>query len=116
MDSNGNDDSSAEAPNDVRTDRVDGEARHPLPERDHGTVLRIQRIVLRDLVATEQQGIVRERRRLKPPVVLERERPGIALAPAVVEHAQSALASAAHELPVLELVGGGGTRFDAIAR
>src|SRR5439155_4907898 len=58
----------------------------------------------------------RERRGLETPVLLEIVRAGAALATAVIENAQTALAAATHQLPILEIVRRQLARVDGVSR
>src|SRR6185503_595634 len=93
---------SAQAPHEMRADRVRHRHRQALPQRDEGAVFRVERIVLRDARAAVEAVLVGERRGLEAPVALEVEGAGALLAAAEVEDAHAFLARAAHQLPVLE--------------
>src|SRR5215510_6787972 len=93
-----------EVANNVGSQPVRDRQREPPPKSDEGAVLRIERVRVRDLVPAEERVLVVQRLRLEAPVPLEVERARAALAPAVVEDLAAALAAAAHQLPVLEVV------------
>src|SRR5262245_12284837 len=93
-----------EVANNVGTQAVRDRQREAPPEGDEGTILRIERVRVRDLVPAQERVLVVQRLRLEAPVLLEVERTGAALAPAVVEDPAAALRAAAHQLPVLEVV------------
>src|SRR4051794_35790427 len=91
---------SAEVARQHRTDGIDEAARHPAPQVDGAAIARIRRIVLRHRGALEEVILVVEGCRLEAPVLLEIERAGLALRTAEIEDAQTAFASAPHQLPV----------------
>src|ERR1051326_7296995 len=64
---------SAQAPHEMRADRVRHRHRQALPQRDEGAVFRVERIVLRDARAAVEAVLVGERRGLEAPVALEVE-------------------------------------------
>src|SRR5690606_18126568 len=78
---------SAEPAHQVRSERVHEPSRQPPPGGDQQPVARVQRVVLRDAVTSEQPVLVAQRRRLEAPVALEVEGPGAALAAPIVEDA-----------------------------
>src|SRR6185369_16299591 len=100
----------------ARADEVDQRARQPAPQLDGALVLRVGGVVLRNRFALEERVLVVQRRRLEAPVLLEVERARAALGAPVVEDANAALASAAHQLPVLEVVCGEIARGRQVAR
>src|ERR1051325_11149197 len=71
---------SAQAPREMRADRVRHRHRQALPQRDEGAVFRVERIVLRDARAAVEAVLVGERRGLEAPVALEVEGAGALLA------------------------------------
>src|SRR3954463_16464715 len=95
---------SAQALHEMRTERVGDPHRQALPQCNEGPVLRVERIVLRDARAPIEAVLIGERRGLETPVPLEVVGAGSLLAAAEVEDADAALARAAHQLPVLEVV------------
>src|SRR6516165_1906956 len=100
----------------MRTDEIRDRERQPAPQRDQRAVLGIQRIVLRNRTAAEESVFVMQRYGLESPVLLELERPRAPLAPSIVEHLESTLARAAHELPIFEIVAGEFARGRVVAR
>src|SRR5215470_8046367 len=94
----------AEVANNVGPQPVRDRQRQPPPESDESAVLRVERVRVRNLVPAEKRVLVVQRLRVEAPVLLEVERAGAALAAAVVEDPATALAAAAHQLPVLEVV------------
>src|ERR1044071_8183635 len=107
--------SSAKALHEMRTERVGERDRQALPQCDEGPVLRVERIVLRDARAPVEAVLVGQRDGLETPVLLEVEGTGPLLAAAEVENADALLAGAAHQLPVLEVVGREIARLRAVA-
>src|SRR3954462_455846 len=98
----------------MRTERVGDPHRQAVPQCDERAVLRVERIVLRDARAPVEAVLIGERCRLETPVPLEVVGAGSLLAAAEVEDADASLARAAHQLPVLEVIGREIARLGAV--
>ena len=97
---------SADPLDDRRTEHRRDRQRQPLPKRDEQLKFGIEGVQIRHRPACRQAKLVSERRRLEPPVMLERVRPCTDLAASEIEQAIAAFAGSAHDLPVHEIVGG----------
>ena len=96
----------AKVANQSRSETIGNPEGQTPPQGDEGAVLGIQGVVLGYGIPLEEAVLIRQRSRLETPVLLEAERPGAGLAAAIVENATPPGAGVAHQLPVLEIIGG----------
>jgi sugar transferase (PEP-CTERM/EpsH1 system associated) len=75
------------------------------PRLDHGPIPGIGRVDVGHAVGADQPVVVGDRTRLEPPVALEAEGPGSALAAPEVEHGAPAVGGPSHQLPIHQVVG-----------
>jgi sugar transferase (PEP-CTERM/EpsH1 system associated) len=96
---------SGEAATEPGRDRVGDRQGQAAPRLDHGPVPGIGGVDVGQVAGADQPVVVSDRPRLEPPIALEAEGPGAALAAPEIEHGAPAVSGAAHELPVHQVVG-----------
>ncbi len=90
----------------MRTQPVGETDWHAPPGLDEKAVFGVGGVILRNTVALVEAVFVMQWLRFEPPVLFEGEGSGSAFAAAVVEDLDAVFATAAHQFPVLEIVGG----------